>query len=658
MHRYYRCGRPIAPSIATCFFAWLLVWTASFSVGDVVGRAAAAETASYHDGRALVSALKQLDRQSGRVALHELGKSPGGQKIRLLEIAPAGDSADGSAKGPALLVIANPLGTTPLATEAALRLAQALATTTDGRAAAVTWHIVPAANPDAMDRFFARPGAEDGRNQTPVDDDRDGAYAEDAPDDLDGDGLITTMLLDEPSGRWLLTDDEPRLLRQADPTKGETGGLSRESEGQDDDGDGRWNEDASGGVIVGRNFPHGFVPWTDAYGRWAADQPESRALLAYAFAHPEIAVILVLGEANTLLQVPTARHTSLDSDRLYPIPRWVARATGLDPTKQYRLDTLVPVTRDALRRPQLSAADVLAMIGSDAAAEPDPADLKWWSAIAGQYSQRLKEIGLDGPRVDPPASGPGSLQEWGYYQFGVPSFALDFWSVPLPAVATADSAAAGGAAAPRPAGPRELAAGTPAGAAMISATAEAAVDTATQRALITFGAAYPDWQGYRPWSEVTLPDGREVLVGGALPFALRTPPSVLIDSLLTPQIPLLLEFADWLPDLTLTEVKLDHRGSGIYQLTAYLRNESRIPFPTAQGVRCRRPPPVAITLSGAVVLGGNARQVIAKIPALSVAEVSWLIEGKSGTRVTLKAEAPVMVTAHKTVVLDEKGGRR
>ena len=184
------------------------------------------------------------------------------------------------------------------------------------------------------------------------------------------------------------------------------------------------------------------------------------------------------------------------------------------------------------------------------------------------------------------------------------------------------------------------------------------ISAAAQRALITFGAAYPDWQGYRPWSEVTLPDGREVLVGGALPFALRTPPPVLIDSLLTPQIPLLLEFADWLPDLTLTEVKLDHRGSGIYQLTAYLRNESRIPFPTAQGVRCRRPPPVAITLSGAVVLGGNARQAIAKIPALSVAEVSWLIEGKSGTQVTLEAEAPVMVTAHKTVVLDEKGGRR
>ena len=642
MHRYYRCGRPIEPSIVAGFFTWLVILTVSFSVNAVVGRAAAAEPARYHDGRALVSALKQLDHQNGRIALHELGSSPGRQKLRLLEIAPAGGSADGNAKGPALLVIANPLGTTPLATEAALRLAQALAETTEGRAAAVTWHIVPAANPDAMDRFFARPRAEDGRNQTPVDDDRDGAYAEDAPDDLDGDGLITTMLLDEPSGPWLLTDDEPRLLRQADPTRGETGGFAREAEGKDDDGDGRWNEDGSGGVIVGRNFPHGFVPWHDSYGRWAADQPESRALLAYAFAHPEIALILILGEANTLLQMPAARQTPLDRDRLYPIPRWIARATGLDPTKQYRLDTLVSVARDGLRRPQLTAAEVLAMIGSDAAAEPDPADLEWWSAIAEQYSQRLKQVGLDGPRVDPPACGPGSLQEWGYYQFGVPSFALDFWSVPLPAVAAADSAVAGS---------------TPASV-TISATAEAAVDTAVQRALVTFGAAYPDWQGYRPWSEITLPDGRQALVGGALPFALRTPPPAVIDSLLTPQIPLMIEFADWLPDLTLAEVELDHRGSGVYQLTAYLRNESRIPYPTAQGTRCRRPPPVAITLSGAVVLGSNARQVVAKIPALSVAEVSWLIEGQSGTRVTLEAAAPIMVTAQKSVVLDEKGGRR
>ena len=64
--------------------------------------------------------------------------------------------------------------------------------------------------------------------------------------DLNGDGQITTMLVADPEGSWLLTEDEPPLPKQADTAKGEKGLYLKMTEGQDDDGDGHFNEDSAG----------------------------------------------------------------------------------------------------------------------------------------------------------------------------------------------------------------------------------------------------------------------------------------------------------------------------------------------------------------------------------------------------------------------------
>jgi len=53
--------------------------------------------------------------------------------------------------------------------------------------------------------------------------DNDGQVDEDGPEDLDGNGLITMMRVKSPEGRWLIDPEEPRLMRPADPKKGEKG---------------------------------------------------------------------------------------------------------------------------------------------------------------------------------------------------------------------------------------------------------------------------------------------------------------------------------------------------------------------------------------------------------------------------------------------------
>ncbi|MBU1071962.1 hypothetical protein KKG45_01810, partial [bacterium] len=284
--------------------------------------AASSPAALYHDQEALTTALHVLARNNADATLQSLGRTAGGRELHLLEIAPP-RSGDGPT-APAVLVVGDPLGATPLATEAALELARRLVDADGGRARGVAWYIVPSLDPDGAAGFFATPRRDDGVNGRPEDDDRDGASGEDGPDDLDGDGLIASMLLPDPAGAWLLDDKDPRLPRKADPAAGERGLYSLLTEGDDNDGDGRYNEDGAGGAIPGRNFPHAFVHWRTRHGPWAASEIETRALLEFAFAHPEIALVLVFGTTNTLATVPGGEDAADPRATKHKPPRWLA----------------------------------------------------------------------------------------------------------------------------------------------------------------------------------------------------------------------------------------------------------------------------------------------------------------------------------------------
>lgn len=602
-------------------------WVASPAIGDAA--------TGPRGGDALEAVLARLARQHRGAAVSTLATSPGGRPVPLLTIAPSVDP--GVDIAPAVLVVADPLGTTPLATEAALALAARLLDGgAAGRAAAVTWLIVPQLDPDGAARLRGDPAVGDGRNATAVDDDADGAADEDGPDDLDGDGVIAAMLLADPDGEWLLPPEgTPAVPRRADPARGERGLYRLLAEGRDDDGDLAWNEDPPGGVIPGRNFPHGFQHWQPAHGPWAASCPETRALLTFAFAHPEIAMVLVLGEANTLLQVPASADLPDPLLRRHALPRGLARETGLDPLAQYSIDELVALLREGLRNPQLDADDVLGMLDLGPATAPDTRDLPWWRAAAAAYARGLAAAGLGAPRAAPSASGPGTAEEWAYYQFGVPAFALDFWTPPLPVPAPADS-----------------------GAALPDSTAPAAPgpDPALE-ALSRFAAAHPSSGLWRPWREVALPQGRRALVGGPSPGALRTPPAAMTDSLLSRQVPLLVDLAGWLPRLASVTLAAESRGGEVWEVTARVHNDGPVPYPTAQGRRTRRPAPLIVTLEGADVLEGRDRQVAGQVPAMGSTEVRWLVRAPHGRPLVVRAAAPGFGAATATLT-PGTGGRR
>jgi len=596
-----------------------------------VSIAVASPSAQYHDDEALTTALRLLERGNARVSLSILAATVGERDIHLMTVTPS--RVAGAA--PAVLVVGNPLGTTPLATEAVIGLARKLVgEEISGRAAVMTWYLIPSFNPDGAAGFFATPRVCDGVNARPEDDDRDGARNEDGPRDLDGDGLIASMLLPDPGGAWLLDDGDPRLPRKADPAAGERGLYRLLTEGDDDDGDGRYNEDGPGGAIPGRNFPHDFAHWQTRNGPWAASEIESRALLEFAFAHPEIAMVLVFGETNTLKAVPAGDPTTDPLAMKHKPPRWLAREAGLDTQKMYSVAELLAIGREVFNRPNLTENDVLSYLSLGPAASPPPSDRKWWDAIAAAYGDSMTAAGLDAPRVDPVITGSGSVEAWAYYQYGTPAFAVDFWTPPLP-VAPADSLSAGEAP------PDTTSAGDP-----------------SLAALAAFGDRALDGAGLLPWREVELADGTKVLTGGEAPFAMRTPAPTMIDSVLAAPLDFLTTLPDWLPRLDGIELEIESRGGDLWDIVASVGNGGRIPYPTAQGQRSRVPQPVAVTLDGAEILEGRARQVIKQVPAMGAASVRWLVRGSPGDMINIRAEAPGFGTEAVGVALRETGGRR
>ncbi|MFU8829764.1 MAG: M14 family metallopeptidase [Phycisphaerales bacterium] len=153
------------------------------------------------------------------------------------------------------------------------------------------FYILPVVSPDSRVYWFEQPSTPNTsrQNMRPVDNDRDGEFDEDPPNDLDGDGSITGMWKEDPDGRWRRSIDDPRVFeRVADDQIG--GWTFLGQEGTDLDGDGRINEDGPGGDDMNRNWPAGWQP--NYVQRGAGEYPlhnsETRAIADFILSRPNI----------------------------------------------------------------------------------------------------------------------------------------------------------------------------------------------------------------------------------------------------------------------------------------------------------------------------------------------------------------------------------
>ena len=182
------------------------------------------------------------------------------------------------------------------------------------------FYIFPSVNPDGRDRWLHE-GGNARTGQVPVDDDNDGLYDEDDPEDLDGDGEVGSMFIKVKLGEGThrLSDTGERLvpIQKNIPGKPDELGDYKYigSEGIDNDGDGRYNEDAGGGYDANRDWPSYWQPnyIQRGAGSYPITWPESKNTRDFFDSHPNIAGVQAFhNTGGMILRNPgTALHGEL-----------------------------------------------------------------------------------------------------------------------------------------------------------------------------------------------------------------------------------------------------------------------------------------------------------------------------------------------------------
>ncbi len=522
----------------------LVVACASFPPSALAKKTESA--AAYLDNKALASKVKKLARRAD-VRAEKLAESRGGHSIWLLEA--GGGDKNSRTRRPAMLVVAGIEGNDLAGSTFALAWIERLLDSreTDAKIAAMlettTIYVVPRLNPDAADLYFAEPRRESATNARPFDDDHDGLVDEDGPEDLNGDGRVAWMRVEDPEGKFIRDEGDGRLMIEAEPGRGEVGRWRYLREGSDNDADEQWNEDGDGGVNFNRNFPFDY-PWFAAdSGLHQVSEPETRALADFLIAHPSISLVFTYGAADNLVKLP--KDAKPAEDRTPP---------------------------EAIQTE----------------------DLPYYKHLGESYRTAL---GVDKELTG--ASPGGSFSDWVYFNRGRFSLAASPWSPELAVAMKKD----GDDADEKANGDNGE---TNADAKSENGDDEKPEDEKKggEKKGRSEDAGYLKWidtnapELFIEWKAFEHPDfpGESVEIGGFAPYAKSNPPQSQMDNLTTKHVDFLTSLSLKLPRIAIRSAEVENLGKGVFELTIQIENTGYLPTALAQGERTREVHPTRVTL--------------------------------------------------------------
>jgi len=191
-------------------------------------------------------------------------------------------------------------------------------------------YLRPQNNPDGSN-LYLRTAQRNRSSVRPHDSDRDGLIDEDPNEDLDGDGIIFSIRWkvkpdEEDKGTAVLDSRDPtgRLMKSVPEGKGDWRVVS---EGIDNDGDGRFNEDGIGGLDLHRNYPENWRPdrgedftkrgYTQTgAGAFPLSEPETRTVVLWLLTHPNVSVCNSMDTQVPMHLRPPS--TSKSTERMFP----------------------------------------------------------------------------------------------------------------------------------------------------------------------------------------------------------------------------------------------------------------------------------------------------------------------------------------------------
>jgi hypothetical protein len=632
----------------------------------------AAESGKYHSYQELTAALNATVAAHKDIArLVSVGKTGQGRDIWAVEIAnPAGVPVE---QRPALLVAGNFEGDHVVGSELALATVDYLLAnyatdaTVKQRIDTQAFYVIPRVNPDGAELMFAAVKTGRRTNATSFDADNDGRADEDGPEDLNKDGLITVMRVKDPKGPYMIDPADPRLMKKADPARGEQGGYAIYWEGTDKDNDGFIAEDGPGGADINRNFMHQYPYFQPDAGRYMASEAETRAVLDYVLKHRNIAAMLSFGESDNLI-VPPNRGGNLGPAGPIALMDFAnesiagARRTGIIQ------DAAAGFGGRGGGGMVMTGDFEMAAGGGRGAAQPqsgrggpartaattiNTADIEYFLTVSEKYRE------LTGIRNAPPVRTPaGAFFEYGYYQFGVLSFSTPGWGLtPRASTTTAEALDAtaetrggpfvpqgrgGQAGGGRQGGPGQVAGrgGMPGG-----------VDTAggpayaDQRLLRWMDAEKID--GFVKWTPFKHPTLGDVEIGGFKPYEAVNPPADRLGDLGVAHAKFALYLSSLFAKVKIAKTEVTSHGAGIFRIKAQVVNTGYLPTSLAHGVASRAVKPTLVQLGvdpNDIIAGNDKTNFFQALPGSGgLQSYEWIVKGKPGASVTLK-------------VMSQKGG--
>ncbi len=447
-------------------------------------------------------------------------------------------------------------------------------------------------NPDGSELYLNT--AQSNRSTVrPYDDDRDGLLDEDPPEDLDGDGFILQVRRKVEPGKGTMTidpaDPAGRLMKRAGPGKGD---YVVSTEGLDNDGDGRVNEDGVGGLDLHRNYPENWrpLPGRDLTGRgftqggageYPLSEPETRAVFAFLLEHPNVGVVQTMDTT-----VPMLLHgpsTSRMSESMFPEDMAVYRYFDEQ--------------------------------GKKITGYPNAGDTYWDYANLGRGDRGMRamaaEYGFEIP--DQPTGEPlfGHSPDFGYLYYGAVWYGDELWN----------------------------------GGRVKDYDGDGQITDAENLRFIDeeLGGRY-----FKPWTKFVHPTLGEVEIGGFNPkFWRQNPPVELLEEWIKKEALFNLFMAQSLPQVKVVSAALKpvKKEADTFEVVAVFANEGYLPtaLKMADRVKIVRPDAVSVRLpAGAqLVKGVRGRQDIGYLQGGEKKEIRWKVTVKPGT----SGEAEVSISS-------------
>jgi hypothetical protein len=161
--------------------------------------------------------------------------------------------------------------------------------------------------------------------------------------------------------------------------------------------------------------------------------------------------------------------------------------------------------------------------------------------------------------------------------------------------------------------------------------------------------------GFVAWQPFKHPELGDVEIGGFRPYVYSNPPAARIAELGKTHVEFVTYLSSVFPKVAIVSTTVKSLGAGLFRIKAEVENSGLLPTSSAQGVRSRSVKPTMVQLGVApddIVSGAPKTNFF---PALAGSgrrqSYEWIVKGKPGSTITLKAVAQKGGTAAATLTL-------